>query len=141
MPEWMELVKLLTLAVVVPLVVFMANWAWRFEKGYSQTAAADFILAMLIFDISAVLASKDFVPFMRAPSLIPLITYWHFLVACLSCSAWWGIAKWGEPVLEGYYDRKAGSGKRFPFGPFFLCWFAVLTLVALHVGFFAIGQV
>jgi hypothetical protein len=113
---------------------------WRTEKGCAQTASADFILGMLIFDTSAVVASNDFVPFMRAPELIPLITYWHFSIGFTSCLVWWCITRWGEPILAAYYQapRNIIARRQFPIISFAICWMSVFVLVALHIGFFVV---
>ena len=139
MSGWIEIVKLFTLAVVIPLAVFSANWIWRCNKGYSQTAAADFILGMLIFDTTAVVAGTDFAPFMRSTELVPLITYWHFTVGFVSALVWWAITRWGEPILEAHYLGVPGVmlRRRFPIWCFLGCWVSVLILIAVHIGFFA----
>jgi hypothetical protein len=133
----LEVFKLFTLAVLIPLAVFTANWIWRFDKGYSQTSAADFILCILIFDITAVVASKDFEPFVRSTELVPLITYWHFAAGFVSGLVWWGITKWGEPQLERHYFENA----QFPIVSFSTCWISVLILIACHIGFFTVAHV
>lgn len=131
--------KAATLGVVVPLSVFTANWVHRSNKGYPQTAAADFLLGVLIFDASVVLATSDFSPFVQSGYLREMIGYWHFVIAFISGLVWLAIVKWGEPVFERYYGTAKEAGRRrFPIFTFLACWFPVLVLVAAHVGFFAL---
>lgn len=129
-----EIVKAVTLTVGAPIAVFSANWAYRAKHGYSQSAAADFILAILIFDITVVLAAHDFEPFLRSRQLLPIIQYWHFLIGFLSCLIWLMIGKWGEPRLASYYDE--GKPGNFPFITFSLCWMSIFALIAAHMLFF-----
>jgi hypothetical protein len=136
MPGSIELSKLLVLAILVPATVFGFNWWIRRREQYAQTAAADFILAMLIFDAAAVIASKDFEPMLRSPELAEVISYWHCFIGVLCGLAWLGIVNWGEPALEHYYRHRGTS--RFPIGKFSLCWFSIFLLVALHIGFFTV---
>jgi hypothetical protein len=142
MTEFAEVVKVATVAVIVPLAVFSANWIHRSRMGYSQTAAADFLLAIIIFDAVVVLTAQDFEPFLRSPQLRPVMAYWHFIAAFLSGLAWAGIVKFGEPALASYYKlRDTPLRTTFPGFTFLWCWMAILALIALHVGFFAIKEV
>jgi hypothetical protein len=136
-----EIAKIGTLSVLVPLAAFSANWVHRSQKGYAQTSAADFLIAVFIFDSTVVLASGDFEPFIRAPELRPLITYWHFVIAFISGLFWVGIIRWGEPALAAYYQHKRPRNPpSFPILSFLICWMAVLVLVTLHVAFFVITR-
>jgi hypothetical protein len=123
-------------AVVVPLAVFSANWAYRHRNGYAQTAAADFILAVLIFDGGVVAASEAVEPLVRNVDLRTIIVGYHMSIAVLGGLVWWAIVTWAEPALARYYE--AGKEVHFPFVPMVLCWIAVFILVSLHMGFFFI---
>jgi hypothetical protein len=139
--EPMEIAKVAIVAVLIPLAVFTANWIHRSHKGYAQTAAADFILAIVIFDLAVIVASQDFEPFLRSPVLRPVIVYWHFVAAFLSGLLWAGIVRWGEPAMARFYEMKIVYQRTsFPVGTFLTCWMGVLGLVAIHVAFFAIKQ-
>jgi hypothetical protein len=131
----LEIAKTAILAVGVPLAVFSGNWIYRSHKGYSQTAAADFLLGVFIFDICVVLASGDFEPFLRSEELRPVIAYWTFAIGSVSGLAWSGIIRWGEPRLAQYHEHQQS---RFPIYTFLGCWMAVLASVALHIAFFMI---
>jgi hypothetical protein len=141
MPDSIELAKMVIVGVFIPLGFFAGNWYLRAEKGYAQTAAADLIVAIVIFDAVVTVASQDFEPFLRAPVLVPLIRYWHFFIALVAGSLWVAITKWGEPAVARYYEAKTSYYKTsFPFGTFLACWMGVLALIAIHVGFFVIKQ-
>lgn len=131
-------VKVATLAVIVPLAVFIANWVHRSRKGYSQTAAADFLLGVFIFDASVILATDEFRPFLQSAQLRGMIAYWHFDIGFVAGLLWLAILRFGEPVIENYYRNKAEhSLMSFPFFTFIACWLPVLIIIAFHVGFFA----
>jgi len=139
MSEFVEIAKMATAAVAVPLAVFSANWIHRSQMGYSQTAAADFILAIVIFDAVVVLTAHDFEPFLRSPELRPVMAYWHFVAGVISGLVWAGIIRFGEPKLALYYELKHSPLRpRFPGFTFLFCWTSILALIALHIGFFLI---
>ena len=124
-------------AVVIPIAVFVGNWALRYREGYEQTAAADFILAVLIFDGAVVTTSTDFAPFVQDPDLQPIIFYWHIIMGFICCGLWWLITMFGEPVLADYYSKRSVYPQQwFPFLPIVLCWIGVFILLSMHVGFF-----
>jgi len=141
MADLPEIAKTGTVAVLVPLIVFTGNWIHRSHKGYAQTAAADFILAIVIFDLAVIVASQDFEPFLLSHSLKSFLVPWHVFAAFMSCLLWAGIVRFGEPAISRYYEIKSGYfTPTFPLVSFTLCWFGVLVLVAIHVAFFTIRQ-
>lgn len=121
-------------AFIVPAVVFGGNWAWRSEKEYNQTAASDFLLALLIFDGAVIATSETFQEFVRDPELKTIVIGWHITMAAISIALWWSILRWGEPRLARYYqnDRRG----TFPWLTFWTCWGFVLLLVMARVLFF-----
>jgi hypothetical protein len=123
-------------AIVVPLGVFAANWAFRHRNGYAQTAAADLILAVLIFDGGAVAASEALEPFVRNADLRSIMVGFHMSIAVIGGFIWWAILTWGEPAVTEYYEA-SGLG-RFPFVSFALCWMGVFFLICAHVLFYFI---
>ena len=124
-------------AVIIPTAVFVGNWALRYREGYEQTAAADFILAVLIFDGAVVSTSKDFAPFVQDPTLQQITFYWHILMAFGCCFLWWLVTTFGEPRLAEYYATKSVYTQEwFPFVPVMLCWVGVFILLSLHILFF-----
>lgn len=139
MADFAELAKVGTVAIIVPLAVFSANWIHRSNKGYSQTAAADFILAVLIFDCTVVIIAHEFEPFIRAPELRPFVVYWHVAIAFISGLIWAGIVTWGEPALAKYYEAKRHRPS-FPAATFLICWMSVLMLITAHVAFFVVTK-
>jgi hypothetical protein len=134
MPEMFELMRVGVPAVIVPAAVFGGNWAIRFRSDYAQTAAADFVLAILVFDAAVFTSSKEFESFVHNTDLRQIIFYWHFCIAILGALLWWLIATFAEPVVSAYYSRR-NNPLAFA-GTLILCWMAVFFLIALHVGFF-----
>lgn len=140
MSDLVEMAKIATTTVVVPLGVFGANWMIRYRFKYTQTAAPDFLLAVLIFDAALVLAFKEFEPFVRSPQLRTLVPYWHTCAFVISGTVWLSIVHWGEPRLARFYEsRRARPPKPFPIYTLILCWAAIAALMVLHIGFFVIS--
>jgi hypothetical protein len=140
MADLLEMVQVGMPTVVIPLAVFGGNWALRYRSGYEQTAAADFALAVLIFDGAVVTASKDFQPFVQNPLLQQATFHWHILMAIFSCFLWWSITTFGEPVVAEYYStrRYVSANASFPFFSLMFCWIGIFVLLALHIGFFVL---
>jgi hypothetical protein len=134
MPEIVELMRVGVPTVVVPAAVFGGNWAIRFRSDYAQTAAADFVLGILVFDAVVFTSAKEFEPFVHNIDLQQIVFYWHFCVAVAGAGLWWLIVTFGEPRVEDYY--RTGRHPAVFFGTLMLCWMMVFFLVALHVGFF-----
>lgn len=56
----METLIIILFSVSVPSFAFAANWVARIQMGYELSAAADFVLAIAMFDLSAVGAHDVF---------------------------------------------------------------------------------
>lgn len=138
MSDLAELAKLGTATVIIPIGVFAFNWWVRFEKGYVQSAAPDFLLAVLIFDAALVVTAKDFEPFIRSAELRSIVVYWHVLAFLITGGLWAAILGTGEAALVKHYRRARDRGP-FPWKPFILSWMAVVVLLAFHIGFFVVG--
>ncbi len=123
--------------VVVPAFVFAVNWALRSKGNYGQTAAADFILATLIFDLTVITSAKQFEPFIRNIYLREIAVEWHFCIGVVGAFTWWFITKYGEPRVTAYYSRTRNRPKK-PIGTLMICWMAIFMLVSIHVGFFVV---
>ena len=137
MSDLPELARLVTATVVIPIGVFGANWFHRAQNGYTQTAAADFLLAVLIFDAALVITAKEFEPFVRNPELRTITQYWHVGAFVVSGAIWMSIVRWGEPALAAYYRYvRPHSRPAFPWIAFALCWVAIIVLIVFHVRFF-----
>jgi hypothetical protein len=127
-------------AVLVPVASFIGNGAYRYAKGYQQTAAADFLIAVVVFDAAVISATDAFKPFVRDPELRTVIVNWHLAMVVLSALFWMGILAWLEPSLEGYYEEsKIPIDVSFPVLHFLAAWVLVLMDVALHIGFFVMN--
>ena len=98
--------------ILIPILVFGSNWALRYRQGYNQTAAADFLLALMVFDGAVISTSDVFQPFVANPQLRGLVVNWHMFMGALCIGLWWLIVHFGEPKLETYY--KEGAVGYFP---------------------------
>ena len=130
-----EMLRVIVPAVVIPAAVFCGNWAVRYKEEYTQTAASDFILAMLIFDGAVVTTAKDFEPFIQNPDLKQIVLYWHVCLGIAGMGLWWLIATFGEPVVAGFYTRRE-TGQLTFFLTLAICWVAVFILISVHISFF-----
>jgi hypothetical protein len=139
MSDYSDFFRMAVPAIIIPLGVFSANWIYRNNKEYAQTAAADFILAVVIFDGSVVAASNEFEPFIHNSILRSLVVDWHIAIAIVGGLLWAGVLKWGEPVIAQYYESPPYSRDNFPIFTYVLCWMSVLALVTAHVTFFVIN--
>lgn len=131
-----EMVRVIVPAVIIPAAVFSGNWAFRYREQYTQTAASDFLLALLIFDGAVVTTAKDFEPFIHDAELKEIVVQWHVVLAILALALWWLIIKFGEPIVASYYARSAPGPIAF-FSTLSICWMAVFMLVSVHIGFFS----
>jgi hypothetical protein len=137
MPDIVELFKVGVPAVIIPLAVFGANWAYRHHSEYNQTAASDFIMAVLIFDGTVVSAAKEFEPFIQHPELRLMAANWHITVAVLGGILWWLIVTFAEPVVAAHYSTRRNRPP-FPFRTLLNCWVGVFILISVHVSFFVL---
>jgi hypothetical protein len=140
-PHFTELLYVLTPAVVVPLGVFCGNWALRYRLNYNQTAAPDFLLAVLIFDGAVISATKDFQPFVRDPHFGAVAQQFHIIFGFLTAAAWFQITNFAEPVLAEYYKLERRYARKGSFKwTLIWSWALVLGLVAAHIAFFFKGS-
>jgi hypothetical protein len=81
MPDIVDFVRVIVPSVVIPAAVFGGNWAIRHKLHYTQTAAADFILAVLIFDGTVVTTTTEFEPFIRNQEFRQIAVHLHIVLA------------------------------------------------------------
>src|SRR5262249_33496000 len=103
-----EIMQVIVPSVVVPAGVFGGNWAIRYRSDYTQTAASDFILAVLIFDGAVITTSKEFEHLIRSEEFRHLILHWHAVFFLIGCGLWWLIATFAEPLIAEYYAPPRG---------------------------------
>lgn len=142
MSDFPEFMRIIVPTVVIPIGVFAGNWAIRFRSNYAQTAASDFLLAILIFDGAVVTTAKDFEPFIRNPELKQIVLQWHVCLAFAGMAVWWLIATFAEPLVESYYSSRFNKTGSLTFVvTLMICWVAVFMLVSAHIGFFVVDGV
>jgi drug/metabolite transporter (DMT)-like permease len=139
MADLPELVRIIVPAVIIPIGVFAGNWAIRYRSEYAQTAASDFLLAVIIFDGAVIAAAKDFEPFVHHPELRQIALQAHIVFGFVSAAIWWLIATFAEPLVASYYSRRRDRPTTPKFAvTLMICWMAVFILICAHVGFFIV---
>jgi hypothetical protein len=124
----------IVLAVGIPATAFSLNWGMRASNGYKRSAAADFVLAIVAFDLSALFAhdvfekamhdetfKQNFLPIFGALFMITLI-------------GWSAIFIRLEGALERNYkgartNKLTGKGQAIFFGS----WMLVIIIAAPHI--------
>ncbi|MGO9173566.1 MAG: hypothetical protein ACLP7P_16610 [Rhodomicrobium sp.] len=141
MSDFVEFLKVMVPAVFLPLGAFIANWLYRGKFDYNQTAAADFLLAVMLFDASVVATSGEFEPFVKNEQLRSAVIIWHIFLGIIGGLTWLLITRWGEPKLVYYYEsrRKRPPRPEFPWYAYIICWSIAFILVVAHVTFFVFG--
>lgn len=129
--EWL---KILVPSALLPLTIFLVNWGYRHKHNYNQTAASDFILAILAFDGAVVAASEGFKPYINNEDLRSIVIVWHVGLACVGMWVWGMLVSFGEPRLAAHYKQRRKIP--FPYLTYSGCWIAVGLLVSIHVVFF-----
>jgi hypothetical protein len=137
MTEWHQFLHVMTPAVFVPAGVFLGNWGLRHHFEYNQTAASDFLLAVLIFDGAVIAAAKDFEPFIRDPEFREVAIQIHMLLGFAGAGLWFFLTKFAEPSLASYYALERRHSREGIFWTTMLwSWALVIGLVAAHIAFF-----
>ncbi len=139
MLELPEFMRIFVPAVVIPIAVFGGNWAFRYHSDYAQTAASDFLLAVLIFDGAVVTTAKEFEPFIKNAELRQIALHWHVILAVVVAFVWWLILTYAEPVVAAHYSsRRNKPGRLALVLTLMVCWMAIFVLVSTHIGFFVV---
>lgn len=134
-----DFIALVVPAIVVPLGAFILNWAMRNRNGYPQTAAADLLLALMIFDGTVITASEAFAPYVNDAEMRAVIVPAHFAWGALAFTIWWAVMAWGEPALANYYRlRNPATNLNFPYLQFGSSWTALMVVYGIHIGFFLV---
>ena len=109
-------------AIFIPLFAFVLNWRLRASKGYALSAAADFVLALMVFDLGALIAHDVFEA--AIPSqFFRTFFFAHFVVLfCVSGILWSTVLLHLEHRLVRDYDPEGRQYLgEFPDAHFYLC--------------------
>jgi hypothetical protein len=92
-------------AIVIPLLVIGANAFARIAWGRPQSAAADVVLTLVVFDFTVIINSDEFKRFVIDVLRDGIISIFCVLLILNAVS--WGIAvNRLEPRLDELYDRR-----------------------------------
>lgn len=121
-------------AVGFPALAFILNWQFRAQKGYALSAAADFVLALIVFDLGAAAGHEIFSTLAPSEVLRHDFALVFLLFFTLSLISWLLYFVRNEQKLaEGYSYRthkyKAGP----PMKDFLITWSVVGGLLAPHI--------
>jgi hypothetical protein len=122
-------------SIAIPLFAFGLNWQMRVRRGYTISAAADFVLAIAAFDLAALAAHDVFEQAMHQPvfrqNFVPL-----FLILFVFTAGAWSLCFLPmENKLAGLYrTAPVGAGVNGAIATwFFGSWAAVLLVAAPHI--------
>jgi glycerol uptake facilitator-like aquaporin len=120
-------------SIAIPLFVFGLNWAIRQTNGYSLSAASDFILALIAFDLAALVSKEIFEKAIRFTVFKNGYINIFVIFFCVTALLWFTIfLKIERKMLEGY----SFSNKRYnktPIGLFLCAWVLVAIILASHI--------
>jgi len=131
-----QILKFAVPAVMVPFSVFVTNWIVRHKKGYSITAPADFLLAVMIFDLGVLCTIQEASEFVQYAEFKTITAQWHVLMFILSCAVWYVIVTKPEQILNGYYSLHYSMRGAIPLVALGSAWIGVWIVVLLHTSFF-----
>lgn len=121
-------------AIVIPAFLFSLNWVFRSAKNYAPSAAADFILALMGFDLSSIPAHSLFETAVRSQDVKSQVLGLFIVLFTLSSIMWYTSAVPLEHrILEGYdfqHNKYRDSKHRFAF---VLAWVIAGGLLAGHI--------
>jgi hypothetical protein len=120
-------------AILIPVFAYVLNWKMREARGYQLSAAADFVLALMAFDLGA-LASPE--AFKAAMPHSPFLQSFEPLFVCLFCVGlfFWSVALLPlENAMATKFDASSriyidGIAKLY----FMVSWTIAAMLLAAH---------
>jgi hypothetical protein len=133
-----------TLEIIISATIsggaFVLNWAVRAQLQCALSAAADFVLAVVVFDAGALAASGVFENAVREPLYRENFVAIFVGLLLVSLAAWAGIFLRLENKLAECYSSSAMSHREaWKNTYFFVSWFLVSFVVAPHLYFFIDG--
>lgn len=119
-------------ALGVPLIVVVANSLIRLMKGLAQSAPADLVLALTVFNFAVVVQSQDFQKFIRVEAIKSDLVAVYCALIIFSLFCWFFSVFYVEEYINSYWEeravascptgcaRKKNSRMRFPIFRYFL---------------------
>jgi hypothetical protein len=123
--------------VTMSVTIFLTNWGVRARNGYTLSAAADFALALMGFDLAAAIASNSFENMFHNAILNANRVAVFVCLSLVALACWAGallkieyaIARQFDPWQETY---RSGAATTWAIGAQTLAGF----LLCLHFGMF-----
>jgi hypothetical protein len=132
-----ESLPLIIAGVLVPLMAFVGNIVLRAGKGVAQSAASDLLLLLLVFDASVVIASDQFRPLVRDPTISSQVVAVHVGLWWVGLVAWLLAVLGAEKRIAASFDPRSRTyDARFPIWTWLFSWVLAMAIVFLHVSVF-----
>lgn len=130
-------ISLFVSVIIVPTSAFVANAVLRYGRGVAQSAAADLLLLLIVFDATVIISSEEFKPLVASPELRTGIIAVHVGLLFIGLIAWISSVTLVERRIGSAFDYK--TRKYVPGFPI-ICWIGswviAATLVGAHVTVF-----
>lgn len=126
--------------VLVPVCSFSLNWSVRSSNNYVLSAAADFILALVAFDLTALASYSAFKKVVSDSALQDWFGLVFVGLFCVTVLAWlWFFLPLEQRMVRGYSYDEGRYVSNKPTGIFVLSSVAVAVLLAFHIFPFVYG--
>lgn len=124
--------------VVVPLAVFFINILVRSKFFVPQSAGADFILLLLVFDSTVILNPISFKSIVKYQPFQQDIVAIHLGLLLIGLLLWLGIVTIAETDIAKKYllNHFRQQNHNFPFFRWLFSWIIGMTLLGGHIIFF-----
>jgi hypothetical protein len=127
-------------AIAFPLLAFVINWQIRIHRRYALSAAADFMLAVATFDVTAAAAHAPFEKVVRyQPFREDFVGLFLILFANTIVSWMVFFLPLEDRLINAYQPSSGGKFTGNAAIYFFGSWFLVAALVAPHFFVFLYG--
>ena len=131
-------ISLVAAGVAVPVVVFLMNLFVRIGRGIAQSSAADFLLLLVVFDASVIIAADQFRPLVRDPVIGEAIVPVYVVLLLVTIFVWLMAVLYVEPAIS--YDPVARTYRsRFPVFAWMGSWIAAGFMFFVHAWGFTQG--
>lgn len=127
-------------ALLIPLIVVAGNGFVRWLFGSPQSAAADLILAMMVFDATVSIQSHDFSPFVTAEFLKSNLAAIYMSLLFVSFFVWMATAFKLEPNLLSGFDFEEKHYSESPRKLIFYSYLISVFALLMNVLPFAYGK-
>jgi hypothetical protein len=121
-------------AIIIPVFAFGLNWRMREVNNYALSAAADFMLAIMAFDL-VVLASHHTFESVVRDSLLQEQFVTMFVVFFSGTTIFWYTLslRFEHEMNRGYSYLQKRYVQGRPMGPFLVGWAVVAAVLCVHI--------